>query len=206
VVSLGTSAPEGDRAAQLEIFFNRFPQLRGRRLFLFLSRIHRKKGCDLLLEAMGRLAAEHPELDLVIAGPDEEGLQPQLEAQAARLGIARRVHFTGMLEGALKWGALHAADAFVLPSHQENFGVAVVEALACEVPVLISDKVNIWPEIAKDEAGIVNPDSAEGTYRSMAALLAMSPEARVRMVRNGLDCFRSRYEMGRMARVLEGIF
>ena len=91
-------------------------------------------------------------------------------------------------------------EAFVLPSHQENFGIAVVEALACGVPVLISDKVNIWPDIVQDEAGIVNADTAEGTYRSMAALLAMSPEERRRMVSNGLACFRARYEMKRRRR------
>ena len=108
-----------------------------------------------------------------MAGPDEGGLRPVLETQAQRLRIDGRVHWTGMLEGDLKWGAFHAADAFVLPSHQENFGVAVAEALACGLPVLISDKVNIWPDIAQDEAGIVNPDTAEGTYRSMATLLAM---------------------------------
>jgi glycosyltransferase involved in cell wall biosynthesis len=204
VVSLGTAEPGGDPVAQRESFLGGFPALRGRRFFLFLSRIHSKKGCDLLLEAFGRLA--RTDLDLVMAGPDEEGLQPQLEAQAKRLGIEGRVHWTGMLEGDLKWGALRGAEAFVLPSHQENFGVAVVEALACEVPVLISDKVNIWPEIQEDEAGIVNPDTAEGTYRSMAALLGMSAEERGRMVRNGLACFRARYEMKRAAQALDEVF
>ena len=206
VVSFGTSEPEGDRSTQREMFLGRFPALRERRFFLFLSRIHRKKGCDLLLEAMGRVAAAHPDLDLVIAGPDEDGLRPQLEAQAKHLGIDRRVHWTGMLEGDLKWGAFYAAEAFVLPSHQENFGVAVVEALACEVPVLISNKVNIWPDIAQDEAGIVNADTAEGTYRSMTRLLAMQPEERRRMVSNGLACFRARYEMKRTARALNELF
>ena len=103
-------------------------------------------------------------------------------------------------------GALRAAEAFVLPSHQENFGVAVVEALACKVPVLISDKVNIWPEIQEDAAGIVNADTTEGTFRSMAALLAMSAEERGRMVRNGLACFRARYEMRRTAEALDEVF
>ncbi|MGC2398344.1 MAG: glycosyltransferase [Acidobacteriaceae bacterium] len=206
VVSFGTSAPEGDRAAQRELFLKRYPELRQRRFFLFLSRIHRKKGCDLLLEAFARLAGAYGELDLVIAGPDEEGLRPQLEAQAERLGIGRRTHFTGMLEGDGKWGAFYAADAFVLPSHQENFGVAVVEALACELPVLISDKVNIWPDIAGDEAGIVNADSVDGTYRSMTSLLTMQPEARRRMIGNGLACFQARYEMKRTAQALNQIF
>jgi glycosyltransferase involved in cell wall biosynthesis len=204
VVSLGTAEPGGDPVAQRESFLGGFPALRGRRFFLFLSRIHSKKGCDLLLEAFGRLG--RMDLDLVVAGPDEEGLRPQLVAQAKRLGIDGRVHWTGMLEGDLKWGALRGAEAFVLPSHQENFGVAVVEALACEVPVLISDKVNIWPEIQEDKAGIVNADTADGTYRSLVELLAMSAEERGRMVRNGLACFRDRYEMTRAAEALDEVF
>ena len=206
VVSFGTSQPAGDPASQREFFFSRYSALRERRFFLFLSRIHSKKGCDLLLEAFARVAEVHSDLDLVMAGPDEEGLRPQLEAQAGRLGISARVHWTGMLEGDLKWGAFHAADAFVLPSHQENFGVAVVEALACGLPVLISDKVNIWPDIVQDEAGIVNPDTAEGTYRSMTTLLAMQAEERRRMISNGLACFRARYEMKRTARALSKLF
>ena len=206
VVSFGSSPPAGDAAIQREMFLARYPALRQRRFFLFLSRIHSKKGCDLLLEALARVAAAHPDLDLVMAGPDEGGLRPVLETQAQRLRIDARVHWTGMLEGDLKWGAFHAADAFVLPSHQENFGVAVAEALACGLPVLISDKVNIWPDIAQDEAGIVNPDTAEGTYRSMATLLAMTPEERQRMVNNGLACFRTRYEMKRTAQALNELF
>jgi glycosyltransferase involved in cell wall biosynthesis len=205
VVSLGTSEPEGEPSAQREAFLTRFPGLRERRFFLFLSRIHRKKGCDLLLEAFGRVAVD-TELDLVVAGPDEEGLQALLEAQAARLGIAGRVHWTGMLEGDVKWGVLRAAEAFVLPSHQENFGIAVVEAMACGVPVIISDKVNIWPEIAQDKAGIVNADTAEGTYQGMVAFLAMRPEERLQMIRNGIDCFRARYEMKRSAAALNELF
>ncbi len=118
------------------------------------------------------------------------------------LRISARVHWTGMLEGDLKWGAFHAADAFVLPSHQENFGIAVVEALACGVPVLISEKANIWPDIDQDKAGIVNPDTAEGTYQSMTSLLGMQPEERRGMISRGLECFRTRYEMKRTAQAL----
>jgi glycosyltransferase involved in cell wall biosynthesis len=204
VVSFGIAEPPGDPAAQREIFLARYPALQQRRFFLFLSRMHRKKGCDLLLESFARLA--RADLDLVMAGPDEEGLQPQLQAQAKRLGIERRIHWTGMLEGDLKWGALRAAEAFVLPSHQENFGVAVVEALACGLPVLISNKVNIWPDIANDDAGMVNPDTAEGTYRAMKDLLEMTREDRRRMVSRGLSCFRARYEMKRTAQALEELF
>jgi len=175
--------------------------------FSFSSRVStQKKGCDLAIQAFSRLASANPDVDLVMAGPDEEGLQPRLKAQAKRLQIGSRVHWTGMLQDDLKWGAFHAAEAFLLPSHHENFGVAVVEALACRLPVLISDKVNIWPEILHDEAGIVNPDTVEGTYRSMAALLAMQPEERQCMVSNGLACFRARYEMNRTTQALNDLF
>ncbi len=101
----------------------------------------------------------------------------------------------GMLEGDLKWGALRSAEAFVLPSHQENFGVAVVEALACGLPVLISDKVNIWPDIVEDGAGIVNSDTAAGTYQSLMTWLGLPVEERQRMASNGVTCFHKRYEM-----------
>jgi glycosyltransferase involved in cell wall biosynthesis len=76
-----------------------------------------------------------------MAGPDQAGWQMKLEIQAEKLGISERVSWTGMLSGDLKWGAFHAADVFILPSHQENFGIVVAEALSCSLPVLISNKV-----------------------------------------------------------------
>lgn len=206
VVSFGTTAPTGDPVRQRESFLASFPVLAGRRFFLFLSRIHPKKGCDLAIAAFARIAPSQPELDLLIAGPDEGGLRPSLEAQAGALGLSGRVHWSGMLEGDQKWGAIYAAEAFVLPSHQENFGVAVVEALAAQLPVLISKQVNIWTDVLADQAGIVDDDTAEGTYRSMDAFLKMSEEERRRMKSNGLRCFQSRYEITGTARALNDLF
>jgi glycosyltransferase involved in cell wall biosynthesis len=206
VVSFGTLAPSGDASEQRRTFLDQFPQLTGRRFFLFLSRIHSKKGCDLAIEAFSRLAQRHSDLDLVIAGPDEGGLQPRLETQARAMGVADRLHWTGMLQGDLKWGAIHAAEAFVLPSHQENFGVAAVEALASGLPVLLSNKVNIWPDVLEDAAGIVDDDTVDGTYRSMTRFLNLSEEDRKQMIENGRRCFRSRYEMKRTAKALNDLF
>jgi glycosyltransferase involved in cell wall biosynthesis len=79
-----------------------------------------------------------------------------------------------MLNGEAKWGALYGCEAFVLPSHQENFGIAVVEALACGRPVLISDQVNIWREIVEGGAGLVAEDTLEGTYTLLASLVEKS--------------------------------
>lgn len=160
--SLGIQTAPGDGEAQRAQFLEKFPTLRGKRLLLFLGRIHVKKGCDLLVEAFAESAKRDASLHLVMAGPDQTGWQAELQKRCAALGIAERVTWPGMVGGDLKWGALRAADAFILPSHHENFGIAVAEAMACGVPVLISDKVNIWREIEEDGAGLVAPDTLEG--------------------------------------------
>jgi glycosyltransferase involved in cell wall biosynthesis len=189
VVSYGTPGPSaGNPAAQREAFLQKFPQLRNKRLLLFLGRIHPKKGCDLLVDAFAAASQQDPALYLVIAGPDSENMQAQLSRRATELG-ATRIVWTGMLRDELKWGAFRAAEAFVLPSHQENFGIAVAEALACRLPVLISNKVNIWREIEQDGAGLVEDDSAAGTLRLLQRWQALGPDERLKMAERAERCF-----------------
>ena len=202
VVNYGTAAPPDEAPAQRAAFLAKFPELRDQKLLLFLSRIHVKKGADLLIEAFARAVTSDASLHLVMAGPDSQGLQAQLQAQAQHLGIAQRITWTGMLQGELKWGAFRAAAAFVLPSHQENFGIVVAEALACGVPVLISDKVNIWREIAADNVGWVAPDTLEGTLSNLTAWLHTPPEQLEAMRVAAVRCFRERFEIGGAARSL----
>lgn len=208
VTSIGTATPTGDPAAQRRVFFEVHPELSDKRLLLFLSRIHVKKGCDLLLDAFAQVAASDPALHLVMAGPDQTGWRTQLQAQAQRLGITDRVTWPGMLSGDLKWGAFHAADVFVLPSHQENFGIAVAEALACGLPVLISNKVNIWREIEADHAGFVAPDTLPGTAQLLRTWLALPKTEQQAMRRHAQATFLSRFEITHAAqnllRVLAG--
>lgn len=206
VVSFGITMPTGDGESQKALFLEKFPRLAGRRFLLLLARIHRKKGCDLAIEALARLAESEPDLDLVIAGPDEGHLQAQLAQLAESLGVEYRVHWTGMIAGDLKWGALRGAEAFLLPSHQENFCISAVEALALEVPVLISNQVNIWPDLVQDQAAIVDEDTAEGAFRSIEKLLQMSREEKRRMTSNGLATFHARYEMIHTAQALNDLF
>jgi glycosyltransferase involved in cell wall biosynthesis len=105
----------------------------------------------------------------------------------------------GMLEGEMKWGAFHAAEAFALPSHQENFGVAVAEALACSLPVLISNKVNIWREIVAQNAGFAESDDASGTLRLLQNWIALSSAQRASMRENARCCFDEHFEVHRAA-------
>lgn len=198
VVNYGTAAPGVDLAQAREDFLNAFPGLRGQRLLLFLGRLHDKKGCDLLIEAFAQVANRARELrtHLVVAGPCAgERYLASLKQRASKTGAP--IMFTGMLSGNLKWGALAAADVFVLPSHQENFGIAIAEALACGVAVLISNKVNIWREIEQERAGYVENDDFAGTTRLLERWLATSAQDRQSMRANAKKCFAEHFEIGR---------
>lgn len=195
VALYGTDSPPSDKKRLAVEFISKFPSLTGKRIMLFLSRIHEKKGCDLLIEAFSRVAAEDDRLHLMMAGPDQTGWQTELQAQAERLGIAERITWPGMLRGKDKWGAFYAADVFCLPSHQENFGIVVAEALACGTPVLISNKVNIWREIEKDGVGFVNPDSVEGTELGLRRWLSISDDERARMREQAKRSFATRFHI-----------
>jgi glycosyltransferase involved in cell wall biosynthesis len=193
VVPYGTTGPSGEPEDLKAVFLREFPALAGKPYFLYLSRIHPKKGCDLLLRAFAEAAPR--ELQLVMAGPDELGWRPELERQAAKLGLTKRIHWTGMLRGDVKWGAFYGAEAFILPSHQENFGIAVADALACRLIPLISDKVNIAPDVARDGAGIMEPDTVDGTRQLIERFQAMTRIEREEMRQRGLACYQRRYAL-----------
>jgi glycosyltransferase involved in cell wall biosynthesis len=205
-VSYGISEPEGNPALQIKTFLNSVPQLRGRRYLLFMSRLHEKKGCDLLLHAFTRLASEFPQVDLVMAGPDQVGLQAKLQQIATERGLADRVHWPGMLTGDHKWGALRAAEAFVLPSHQENFGIVVAESLAAGRPVLISNQVNIWPDIQADGAGLVDDDTLAGTEGLLRRWLQLPKNERDAIAARAWPTFASRYSMKNAAITIKELF
>jgi glycosyltransferase involved in cell wall biosynthesis len=205
VVSFGTKTPPQNGAALRTSFLNAYPELQGKRVLLFLSRIQVKKGCDLLIEAFAKIAAQDPTLHLLMAGPDQTGWMAELQALAQDRGIADRISWPGMLQGDIKWGAFYAAEAFVLSSHQENFGIAVSEALGCGLPVLISDKVNIWREIVEDGAGIVNTDTVEATVSTLQQWIGTSPAEKQLMGERARASFNTRFTVDAMANSLLGV-
>ena len=171
----------------------KMPSLRKRNYWLFLSRLHPKKAIDNFIAAYAEVAAGQPCPDLVIAGPDSVGWKANLIEQTHRLGVADRIHFPGMLRDAAKVSAFLDAEAFVLPSHQENFGIVVAEALSVGTPVLISDKVNIWREVVEAGAGMSEPDTVIGTKRLLERFLALSPSAKSKMQAHARSCYEQRF-------------
>ena len=205
VTAYGTSSPPGNSQELAQCFLAAHPGLQDKRIILFLSRIHEKKGCDLLLEAFAQVASQDECIHLLMAGPDQTGWAATLKAQAEKLGIAARITWPGMLQGDAKWGAFYAAEVFCLPSHQENFGIVVAEALACGKPVLISNRVNIWREIESDAAGFVDGDTVEGTVHNLQRWLALDAGAYAQMTERARQSFAQRFHIKRASERLVDI-
>ena len=206
VVPYGVRLPSLSRDGNRHAFFAQVPALQGKRFLVFLGRIHQKKGCDLLIEAFCRVAGSDPELHLLMAGPDADGWPLQLQQVAAKAGYADRIHWPGILRGAAKWGAFQASEAFILPSHQENFGIAVAEALACGRPVLLSDQVNIATMIEDAGCALIEADTLAGTQRLLESWIEMPAEGRKRMSESALICFEDRFNIRDTAQKIVSLF
>jgi len=227
-IDVGYGLPPPPPAESIQESLNsRIPNLPSCHPFLlFLGRIHPKKGVDLLIRAYAEVYASRtdnsaPVPHLVVAGPldSDYGRKMILLAESLLPGkvscpppqprstdsgrhSSRNgpfIHFPGQLGGEIKWAAMHGCEAFVLPSHQENFGIAVAEALSCGKPVLISDQVNIAPEIEAARAGLVGTDDQEGTHLLLGRWKDLQPVERNLLVRSAYACFRARFDVASAA-------
>ena len=168
-IGLSTSACRG--LPQRMAFFKRFPNLEGLRIVLFLGRLHTKKQPDVVIRAFREIYTDIPDIHLVMAGQGEKNYVAKLKRLAEELKLNGNVTFTGMLTGNSVNEAYRAAELFVLPSLQENFGIAVAEAMAAGCPVVVSNKVDLAPEISDVGAGLVCPPDVESTAGAMKKIL-----------------------------------
>lgn len=213
VIPLGIDLGVIQDTANAGVFRRDHPALGDRPYVLALSRIHPKKNFELLVEAFMPLARQ-PEMKswrLVIAGDGDADYAASLQALAERLGGSDKVIFAGWLEGAVKASALQDASLFALPSRQENFGIAAAEALACGVPVLVSEHVNLAPEIERVKAGWVTSLELEDVARTLAEAMSDEDERRRRgaagkeFVEQNLSWARSAAELKKLyASILRG--
>jgi glycosyltransferase involved in cell wall biosynthesis len=172
VIPLGIDTTEFQNLPGPERFLNQFPQARGKKLVLFLSRLDAKKGLDLLLPAFAEIKRRQPQAMLVLAGNGAEDFTRGLHALAARLGLKDDILWPGFLAGAEKLSALSAATVFVLPSYSENFGIALVEALAAGLPCVTTTGVAVSEDIAAAEAGLVVAPEKIALTDALVSLLA----------------------------------
>jgi len=199
VVPNGLILSDLEASLTKETLLNKYPHLKDREIILFLGRINWIKGLDLLIPAFSKLYSERKDLHLIIAGKDDgDDYEKKVKKLIKEYNLEDSVTFTGMVTGVDKLLLLYGSDIFVLPSYSENFGVAVIEAMACGLPVVISDKVGISNEIKSNNAGIIVQTNTESVYEGMKRLLE-DDNLRKTISENGRRLIKEYYNIEKVA-------
>lgn len=212
VVPLGVEGPPQEVSKLANAWRQLHPKLARLRVLLFLGRLHPKKGPDLLIEGFSRWSRMNPEaakdLHLRFIGPAHTPQylsELQSLARSSGLQIGEDLSFEGMTQGEAKWQELAAAEALILPSHQENFGLVVGEALACSVPVLVSDKVNTSSWVSDSAAGFTAPPTMEGVMDMLSQWAQLNPEQKSAMRLRAGSLYESHFSPATAARTFVNI-
>jgi glycosyltransferase involved in cell wall biosynthesis len=208
IIPLGADRPPSEPREEIaRNFITQFPSTQDRLRLVFLGRLHPKKGLERLISALPAVAESYPLLLLIIAGSGEPAYFRSLKAEIEKHGLSSHVLFTGMLQGNLKWGALAASELFLLPSHQENFAIAAAEAMHMGLPIILSDKVNLWPFVEEAECGVVLKD--ESIASALGAIIKNSLSdnvTRVKMGERGRRFARNNFSWENTARLTLGLY
>ncbi|MCG2725669.1 MAG: glycosyltransferase [Elusimicrobia bacterium] len=198
IIPNGLNLSEFQNLPSKKEFIAKYPILRNKKYILFLGRLHKIKGLDLILKAFDTLVKEK-DLYLVIAGEDDgDGYKNKIKKWIKEYGLKDRVIFTGMLHGTDKLSAFVDAKMFVLASYFENFGMAVVEAMACGTPVVISDKVGISREVEENNAGIIVETNPQSVYDGIKNLLD-NHDLKNKISENGKKMVEKYYDVNKVA-------
>ena len=202
--------PNGIEISQFEKFdnevFKKYSSLKDKKYILFLSRINWKKGLDILIPAFSEISKIYKDIYLVIAGPDEEKYGEKVRKWINDYKIpSEKIIFKGPLYNEEKIAILKNAQIFVLPSYSENFGIVVVEAMAAGVPVVISNKVGIYEEVKKNEAGIITDTSIESVYKGIKMLIE-NENLRKKISENAKKLVKNEYDIEKVAEKMVKVY
>ncbi len=200
VTGLGVEDPPAEDISIQQNLMDEFPQLKNKRVLLYLGRFHEKKGVDLLLDAWKKCQKE--DQVLVLAGPEVKDRHFKLLKEKSQ-NEKKDIVWTGMLKGERKWAILRIADALILPSHQENFGMVVAEAMAVGKPVYLTNKVNLWREVMEAGAGLVESDDQDGVDCLIEKWRANQHK---NMGKNAENCFRDKLHIRKAAEKIISLF
>ncbi|WP_121969619.1 hormogonium polysaccharide biosynthesis glycosyltransferase HpsP [Leptolyngbya sp. BC1307] len=195
VIPLGVALPDlPERIAAQASIRAAFDIPAERTIVLFMSRVDPKKGFDLLLPALEDLYAHDCPFHFLLCGanPQDRAYENDIRRQIQAAPWADQATLNGFVSGELKAQILSAADVFVLPSYYENFGIAVAEAMAASIPVVISDQVHIWPEIQASTAGWVVPCEVKALTEALETAIAQ-PDERLQRGQNARRCAQEKY-------------
>ncbi len=203
IVPHGINLAEFENLPQRGEFRSKHGLADNEKIVLYLGRIHRIKGLDLLARAFADIARSTADVRLVVVGPDG-GYRPALEKLLTSLGISDRVLLTGTLYGRDKLQAYVDADVYVLPSSYEIFGITILEACACGIPVVVTDRCGI-ADVIHEQAGLAVPFDKEALSRAIVRLLD-DASARLEFGKKGKQLVQETFNWGRIAKKVEGIY
>ena len=184
ILGLGIDLDEFNQLPVKNYFRRKYQLPLNQPIILFLGRINFKKGFDLLAKAFGKVLSAYPQAKLFIAGPEDPGFGDVVRNWLIENNAMENTVFTGMLLGKEKLAAYVDADIFVLPSYAENFGITLAEAMACRLPIITTNQVNIWQEIHEAKAGDVISCNPDELSHSILKLLS-NPDLRYKYAENG---------------------
>lgn len=202
VIGYGIEGNKYNVIKKNNLFLKRFPKIYNKKIILYFGRIHEKKGVDILIKSFSKISNQNRKAHLVIAGPYDKRIIAKLKRLIKIYNLNNSVTFTGPLFDKLKWHTFLAAHVFCLPSHQENFGIAVAEALSSKKPVIITNKVNIFKTIKNNSAGIVTNDNLISFSSGLKKFLQLNKYKYKKYSVNSFKCFLENYQIEQVAKNL----
>ena len=194
VVRYGINQPKFNKNKALRYFYKKFPNLKNKRFLLFLGRFHEKKGCDILIEAIKKLSDQNINIKVLLAGSNNN-YKKKLMDLSDNYGLKNNIFWSDIILNNLKWGAISASIGMVLPSHGENFGVALVESLSCSKPVLTTNKVNIYKEILKFNAGFISKNEINSFAKILKRFENLTKKQIKKLSTNSFKCFKHNFDL-----------
>lgn len=192
VIKYGILKPKMNLKNSKKIFYRRFFNLKSKVFFIYMGRFHPMKGCEILLNSVRKVLDKNIEIYVLMVGPYND-YQTKLLQLSKKLNLTKNIFWSDFLSGKLKWGALSSAEAMVLPSHAENFGVSLAESLSVGVPVITTNKVNIYKEIQNSKAGYISKDNVESFTKSLIKFIKQKNKKKIK--KNSLDCFNKNFNL-----------
>lgn len=188
VVEYGILKPKINIKDSEKLFYSKFKKLKNIKYFIFLGRFHKKKGCEIILKVLEKFKKKKIKVKVLMVGPNNN-YKKTLIKRADILKINDMIIWSDTLIGGLKWVALKKSEAMILPSHGENFGVSLVEAMSLSKPIITTNKVNIFTYISFTKSGIITSNNLNSFYKGVTRFLNLSKSEKKKMSKNSYSCF-----------------
>ncbi len=195
VVNYGIIKPKYDNTKYSALFYKKFKELKNKNFYLFLGRYHEKKGCEIIIEAINKFKKNFEDMVLMVGPLKNTNYEKKIFYLRKKYNLDKKIIISDALYGNYKWAAISKSKAMLLPSHGENFGVSIAESLCFSRPVLISNKVNIYKDIIKYDAGLVSKNSSNGFMKILEQFSKYDKKKLTKMRKNSFKCFDENYNL-----------